>query len=128
MLTADSEYKTILNKYDNVILLRYLWRWQARGAPEAGPMRTSKPISVTLGPQQASLERRLRSGEYDSASEVLRHALRALDREEAMLDEVMRERVRASLADPRPSIPAHTVFKRLRARHGRRLKAATRDA
>lgn len=87
-------------------------------------MRTSKPISVTLGPQQASLERRIKSGQYDSASEVLRQALRALDREEAMLDEALRERVKASMADPRPSVPAGDVLKRLRARHNRRLKAA----
>ena len=91
-------------------------------------MRTSKPISVTLGPLQESLERRLRSGQYDNASEVLRQALRALDREEAMLDEVLREKVKASIADPRPSVPAGDVFKRLRARHGRRLKAAERGA
>ena len=90
-------------------------------------MRTSKPISVTLGPQQASLERRLQSGQYDNASEVLRQALRALDREEAMLEEVLREKVKASMADPRPSVPAGDVFKRLRARHGRRVKAAKRD-
>ena len=87
-------------------------------------MRTSKPISVTLGPQQASLERRLKSGQYDNASEVLRQALRALDREEAVLDEALRERVKASMADPRPSVPADGVFKRLRARHNRRVKAA----
>jgi antitoxin ParD1/3/4 len=86
-------------------------------------MRTSKPISVTLGPQQASLERRLQSGEYDSASEVLRHALRALDREEAVLDEALREKVKVSMADRRPSIPAAEVFGRLRARHSRRVKA-----
>jgi antitoxin ParD1/3/4 len=91
-------------------------------------MRTSKPISVTLGPQQASLERRLKSGQYDSASEVLRQALRALDREEALLDEVLRERVKASMADPRPSVPAGDVFKRLRARHDRRLKAVSSKA
>lgn len=91
-------------------------------------MRMSKPISVTLGPQQASLERRLQSGQYSSASEVLRHALRALDREEAVLDEVLREKVRASIDDPRPSVRADTVFKRLRARHGRRLKAAKRGS
>jgi antitoxin ParD1/3/4 len=90
-------------------------------------MRTSKPISVTLGPQQASLERRLQSGQYDNASEVLRQALRALDREEAMLEEVLREKVKAAMADPRPSVPAGDVFKRLRARHGRRVKAAKRD-
>lgn len=87
-------------------------------------MRTSKPISVTLGPQHASLERRLRSGQYDNASEILRQALRALDREEAMLDQALREKVHASMADPRPSVPAGDVFKRLRARHGRRVKVA----
>jgi antitoxin ParD1/3/4 len=79
-------------------------------------MRTSKPITVTLGPLQASLERRLRSGHYDNASEVLRHALRALDREDAALDEVLRAKVTAAMADPRPSVPATDVFKRLRAR------------
>jgi antitoxin ParD1/3/4 len=89
-------------------------------------MRTSKPISVTLGSQQASLERRLKSGQYDNASEVLRHALRALDREEAMLDEALRARVKASIADPRPGRPASEVFKRLRTRHVRRVKAAGR--
>jgi len=89
-------------------------------------MRTSKPISVTLGPQQASLERRLKSGLYDSASEVLRHALRALDREDAILDEALREKVKASMADRRPSAPAGDVFKRLRANHGRRVKATKR--
>jgi hypothetical protein len=40
-------------------------------------MRTSKPITVTLGPMQASLEKRLQSGGYDNASEILRSALRA---------------------------------------------------
>jgi antitoxin ParD1/3/4 len=91
-------------------------------------MRTSKPISVTLGSQHASLERRLRSGQYDNASEVLRHALRALDREEAVLDEVLRQKVQAAMADPRPSVPASQVFKRLRGRHQRRVKAAKRGA
>lgn len=79
-------------------------------------MRKSKPISVTLGPQQASLEKRLQSGQYDNASEVLRQALRALDREEAALDEILRGKVRAAIADPRPSIPAEHVFERLRSR------------
>jgi antitoxin ParD1/3/4 len=91
-------------------------------------MRTSKPISVTLGRQHDSLERRLKSGLYDNASEVLRHALRALDREEAMLDEVLREKVKASMADGRRSVPAGDVFKRLRAHHGRQMKAAKRGA
>lgn len=91
-------------------------------------MRTSKPISVTLGRQYESLERRLKSGLYDNASEVLRHALRALDREDAMLDELLKERVRAAMADDRPSIPASAVFSRLRAHHDRRVKTAKRGA
>ncbi len=89
-------------------------------------MRSSKPITVTLGPQQASLEARLKSGEYASASEVIRTALRALDRQDAALDEYLRAKVQASLKDPRPSIPAADVFKRLRSRHARKLKARTR--
>ena len=91
-------------------------------------MRSSKPISVTLGPQHASLQRRLKSGEYASASEVLRQAIRALDRQDAVLDEVLREKARAAMADRRPSVPASDVFKRLRAHHARRMKAAAHGA
>jgi antitoxin ParD1/3/4 len=89
-------------------------------------MRSSKPISVTLGSQQASLEARLKSGEYASASEVMRSALRALDRQDAAFDEYLRARVQASLADPRPSVPVADVFKRLRGRHARKVRAAKR--
>lgn len=85
-------------------------------------MRTSKPITVTLGKQQSSVDRRLALGSYDSASEVIRAAIRALDREEAVIDQVMREQIRASLADPRPDIPAKKVFARLRAHHADRPK------
>jgi antitoxin ParD1/3/4 len=91
-------------------------------------MRSSKPITVTLGPQQASLDARLRSGEYASASEVIRTALRALDRQDAALDEYLRAKVQDSLSDPRPSVPAADVFRRLRARHARRIKVAKRGA
>ncbi len=86
-------------------------------------MRSSKPITVTLGPLQARVDARIASGAYGSASEVMRAALRALDREEAMLDEALREKVRASLADARPSIPAKDVFARVRTRHEERVKA-----
>jgi antitoxin ParD1/3/4 len=92
------------------------------------PMRTSKPISVTLGPQQASLEARLKSGEYASASEVIRTALRALDRQDAALDEYLRAKVQLSIKDPRPSVRAADVFKRLRSRHARKVKAGKRGA
>ena len=91
-------------------------------------MRSSKPITVTLGPQQASVDARLKSGAYGSASEILRTALRALDREEAALDDLLRRKVEAALADPRPSVPAEDVFSRLRAHHARQVKARKRGA
>jgi antitoxin ParD1/3/4 len=91
-------------------------------------MRSSKPITVTLGPQQARLKARLKSGAYGSASEIMRAALRALDREEAALDEVLRRKVEAALADPRPSVPAEAVFARLRAHHAKQVKAKKRGA
>ena len=86
-------------------------------------MRTSKPITVTLGKQQASMEAWLESGEFESASEVVRAGLRALDREKAALDEVMRRKVQEALDDPRPLIPAAEAFARLR----QRIVKAERD-
>ena len=91
-------------------------------------MRTSKPVTVTLGTQQVSLERRLASGEYSSASEVIRAALRALDREDAILEHALREKVLASLADGQESRPAEEVFARLRAHHAAQVKRENRGA
>jgi antitoxin ParD1/3/4 len=42
-------------------------------------------------------------------------------------DKLLWEKVKASIADGRPSVPAGDVFNRLRAHHRRRLKAAKRD-
>ena len=89
--------------------------------------RTSRPITVTLGQLQESVEARVASGAYASASEVMRAAVRALDREEAVLNEWLRRQVDEALADPRPPSPARDVFRRLRAHHAKRVKAA-RDA
>lgn len=86
--------------------------------------RASRPISVTLGELQEHVDARVRSGAYASASEVLRAAVRALDREEAALDEWMRRSVVEALADPRPTRSADEVFARLRAHHAERVKAA----
>lgn len=85
--------------------------------------RASKPITVTLGDLQQGVRARVRSGAYASASEVMRAALRALDREEAAVEDWLRRRVDESLADPRPNVSADKVFKRLRAHHAGRLKA-----
>jgi antitoxin ParD1/3/4 len=84
--------------------------------------RTSRPITVTLGDLQERVESRVKSGAYASASEVLRAAVRALDREEAALDGWLRRQVDEAFADPRPDVPARDVFKRLRKHHAQQIK------
>lgn len=86
-------------------------------------MRTTKPITVTLGELQERVEARVRSGAYSSASEVVRAGLRALDREEEALDELWRRKIQEAYDDPRPSIPAEQVFERLERKHAARMKA-----
>lgn len=90
-------------------------------------MRSSKPITVTLGSQQKSLDTRLESGAYTSASEVMRAALRALDREEDALDEIMRQKIRESIDDPRPDVDADVVFARIERMHAERMKLLQSD-
>jgi antitoxin ParD1/3/4 len=91
-------------------------------------MRSSKPITVTLGEMQERVDARVKSGAYSSASEVVRAGLRALDREEEALDELWREKIREAFDDPRPSIPAKDAFKELRRHHESRMKARSREA
>ena len=45
-----------------------------------------------------------------------------------VIPEILRAKVLASMADKRPSIPAEAVFKRLEARHSRKVKATRRGA
>ena len=85
--------------------------------------RKSRPITVTLGELQERVDARVKSGGYASASEVIRSAMRALDREEAALDQWMQQRIDEALSDPRPSVPAREVFARLREQHAARLKS-----
>ena len=85
--------------------------------------RTSRPITVTLGELQKRVEARVKSGAYASASEVVRAAVRALDREEAAIDDWLRQRVDEAFSDPRPNVPAREVFKRLRRHHAEQVKA-----
>jgi antitoxin ParD1/3/4 len=90
--------------------------------------RTSRPVTVTLGDLQEGVDARVKSGRYASASEVLRAALRALDREETAFDGWLRQQIEESLADTRPSIPADEVFKELREHHADRLKKERNEA
>lgn len=84
-------------------------------------MRSSKPITVTLGQQQAIIDARLQSGAYASASEVIRAGLRALEREEILINEILRHKIREALDDPRPDLSADDVFAHLRAVHRRSM-------
>jgi antitoxin ParD1/3/4 len=81
--------------------------------------RTSLPVTVTLGDLKERVDARVRSGSYASASEVLRAAVRALDREDAAVRTALRDEIERSLNDPRPNIPAEKVFAKLRQRHAR---------
>jgi|ERR1035438_8300621 antitoxin ParD1/3/4 len=94
----------------------------------SGTVASSKALNIDLGAQRTLLERRLKSGQYQDVNDVMRHALRALEREDAALDELLRAEVRASMADKRPSVPAEDVFRRIEARHARKTKAAKRGA
>jgi antitoxin ParD1/3/4 len=77
---------------------------------------------VTLGDLHERVAARVASGSYASASEVLRAAVRALEREEAAVDDWLRRQVDESLDDPRPNIPADDVFARLRKHNQRKGK------
>ena len=63
-------------------------------------MARAKAFNVELGVQQASLKWRSESG--------------------------LRAKAKASMANKKPGIPAEVVFKRLEARHARRVKATKR--
>lgn len=91
-------------------------------------MRTNRSIALTLGKQQQVLDAMVESGDYDSASEAVRAALRALERERETLDEIMRLKVQEAMDDLRPSIPAAKVFAELREFHASQAKADKRGS
>lgn len=93
----------------------------------ASVTRRSKPITVTLGDLRDRVEARVRSGAYTSASDVVRAGLRALDREEAALEAVIRQRVQEALDNREPPLTHEQVFGELRAHHAKRMKAAKRE-
>ena len=84
--------------------------------------RTSRPITVTLGELQEKVDARVASGAYASASEVMRAAIRALDREEAAAQDWLTRAVDEALADPRPSISIDEAFEQLEAHRAKRAK------
>jgi antitoxin ParD1/3/4 len=74
----------------------------------------SKPVTVTLGGMHERAQALVDSGRYASLSEVLREGLRALERQDAMLDALLREKLAEALADPRPPVPLKEAMQRVR--------------
>ena len=81
--------------------------------------KASRSLTVGLGDLRQRVDERVKSGAYANADEVLRAAVRALDRQDTAIKAWMRDRIEESLSDPRPDIPAAKVFARLRQHHRR---------
>lgn len=81
-------------------------------------MESAEKLSVTVTPAMARMIReKVEDGSYGSASEVVRAALRAFQREEEEHAERMasiRARVKASIEDARPNLSGEEVRARLR--------------
>lgn len=83
------------------------------GAQRRPPCNSPGTVASLTTAAEQSHEREQDGGAYASLSEVVQEGLRALARE----DEWLREAVRESLDDPRPSIPAEEVFAELEQRY-----------
>ena len=86
-------------------------------------------MNVSLTPELEQLvHRKVQTGRYTSASEVVRAGIRALQERDAAVERWLREDVApvydAMKADPSRGVPAEQVFASVRARHAQRLKGS----
>lgn len=81
--------------------------------------RASKPVTVTLGELAEHAQARVATGRYASLSGVVRAGLRALDREEAALDDLIRARIAEVNAAPADRVKLADGLALLRARLSR---------
>jgi antitoxin ParD1/3/4 len=90
-------------------------------------MQNAEKISVTVTRDMLrAIRESVEAGEYASASEALRDAVRVWQRrreEDAERLAVIRARVRLSLDDPRPSVPLDEAFDRIEKLHADTAKA-----
>ncbi len=76
----------------------------------------SKAVTVTLGNMAESAQAHITLGRFSTMSEVVREGLRALERQEAMLDALYKAKLEEALADTRPPVPLAEGLARVRAR------------
>lgn len=93
-------------------------------------MENAEKLSVTVTPAMASMIReKVEDGSYGTASEVIRAALRALQRDDEEHAERMasiRARIKASIEDDKPPVPLDEAIVRVKA-HLRNLASTTDD-
>ena len=84
-------------------------------------MRTTQQFSITLpGDLADAVESKVKSGDYDSVSAVVRDGVRALLERDAGVERWLREEVIAGhaeyLANPSQGVPAEQILDRIKAR------------
>lgn len=91
----------------------------------------AEKISITLPSNMLdAIKVQVNAGHFSSTSEVLREAMRFWMRHEEEREqrlEAIRARLKASVDDPRPSVPAEQVFGRLEAKFGAVDKAGQQE-
>jgi antitoxin ParD1/3/4 len=90
-------------------------------------MRTTQQFSITLPHEMAeAVERKIKSGDYASVSEVVRDGVRALLERDAAVERWLREEVvlghKEYLADPAKGVPADAILGQIKARRSAHKK------